>query len=105
LLNTRPNALTEGGVDPWTIAVGRGEAVTVGGIPVDALVVAGAGSEMVLVVEVLHAAVMVVEKVLVVEVLHAAVMVVEKVLVVEALHAAVMVAEGVVQVRPVTAVA
>jgi hypothetical protein len=89
LLNTRPNALTEGGVDPWTIAVGRGEAVTVGGIPVDALVVAGAGSEMVLVVEVLHAAVMVVEKVLVVE----------------ALHAAVMVAEGVVQVRPVTAVA
>ncbi len=91
MLSTRPNVLTGGGVDPWTIAVGRGEAATVGGTRVDALVVAGAGSEMVLVVEVLHAAVMVAEEG------------VEMVL--EVLHAAVIVAEGVVQVRPVTAVA
>lgn len=62
MLNTRPDALTGGGVAPGTIAVGRGGAATVGGIPVDAVAVARAGSEMALVVELIHAAVMVAEE-------------------------------------------
>ena len=62
MLNTRPDALTGGSVAPGTIAVSRGGAATVGGIPVDAVAVARAGSEMALVVELIHAAVMVAEE-------------------------------------------
>ena len=61
-MNTRPNALTGGGVAPGTIAVGRGGAARVGGIPVDAVGAARAGSGMALVVELIHAAVMVAEE-------------------------------------------
>ena len=65
MLNTRPNALTGGGVAPGTIAVGRGGAARVGGIPVDAVGAARAarvGGGMALVVELIHAAVMVAEE-------------------------------------------